>query len=181
MPLKIDLIPATLADYPVIQNLGRFYIYELSRHCGIPYNAFKCPEDGLIEFYDSLVYFSEEKRKAFLVKVDGELAGFLFVDLFDSIPNTDYFLSEFFILAKFQGHGVGKEVAKRIFDLYKGTWALGVIPENTSALKFWQKVIPEYTQGKFMQKLKTSEELKTVEHPEPYPLIIFTFVSAYGN
>jgi predicted acetyltransferase len=165
------MIPATLDDYPIIQNLGRFYIYELSRHCGIPYNAFKCPDDGLIEFDDSKIYFTDEKHKAFLIKADDELAGFVFVKLFELIPKIDYFLSEFFILAKFQGHGVGKEIAKRLFDLYQGRWSLGVIPENISAVKFWQKVIPEYTQGKFDQQLKTTE------HPNPYPMIIFTFDS----
>lgn len=72
--LKIDLIPATMADYPVIQNLGRFYIYELSRFCGIPYKAFKCPENGLIEFDDKKIYFMDQNHKAFVVKVDDELA-----------------------------------------------------------------------------------------------------------
>jgi hypothetical protein len=28
------LILATLEDYPTIQNMARFYVYELSRECG---------------------------------------------------------------------------------------------------------------------------------------------------
>lgn len=172
---QINLIPATMAEYPIIQNLGRFYIYELSRHCGIPYNALKCPDNGLIEFYDSVIYFNDDNHKAYLIKVDDELAGFVFLDLTGIVPEAEYFVSEFFIMAKFQGHGVGQKVAEQLFDQFKGKWALGVIPENINALAFWRKVISSYSRGNFHEQFKSREDLKTPEHPEPFPMIIFTF------
>ncbi len=173
---KIDLIPATTVDYPVIQNLGRFYIYELSRFCGIPYQSFKCPEDGLIEFDDNKIYFTNENHKAFVIRVDGELAGFVFVDISDVTNKVDYYLSEFFIMAKFQGHGVGRDVAIKIFDSFKGSWALGVIPENTGALAFWRKVVGEYSQEEYNEQRKLNEKLKTAVNPDPH-LIIISFKS----
>lgn len=175
--LQVDLIPASIADYPIIQNLGRFYIYELSRHCGIPYNAFKCPENGLIEFDDSIIYFKDEKHRAYLIKVGDELAGFVFLDLTGIIPEAEFFVSEFFVMAKFQGHGVGQKVAEQLFNEFKGEWALGVIPENISALTFWRKVISSYSKGNFREQFKSSEDLKIPDHPQPYPMIVFTFES----
>ena len=93
----------------------------------------------------------DQNHKAFVVRVDDELAGFVFVDLFNDIYKIDYFLSEFFIMAKFQGHGVGKIVATKIFDLFKGTWALGIIPENIRALAFWRKVVSIYSNGEYQE------------------------------
>jgi predicted acetyltransferase len=174
---QVNHIPATIADYPTIQNLGRFYIYELSRHCGIPYNAFKCPENGLIEFDDSIIYFTDDNHRAYFIKVDDELAGFIFLDLTGLIPGAEYFVSEFFIMAKFQGHGVGQKVAVQLFNEFKGKWALGVIPENVSALAFWRKVIPTYSKGNFREQFKSSEELKIPNNPQPYPMILFIFES----
>ncbi|KJW04246.1 hypothetical protein RAT170B_1388 [Rickettsia argasii T170-B] len=31
---NIRLTTATVADYPLIQNMVRFYIYDISRYCG---------------------------------------------------------------------------------------------------------------------------------------------------
>lgn len=172
--LKIDLIPAFMSDYSIIQNLGRFYIYELSRFCGIPYQSFKCPENGLIEFDDQKKYFMDKNHKAFVIRVDDELAGFVLVDISDVTHKSDYFLSEFFIMAKFQGRGVGKEVAVKLFDYFKGTWALGVIPENTGALAFWRKVVGDYSKGEYQEQSKLNEKLVTAVNPNPR-LIIFSF------
>lgn len=30
----ITLIKASLSDYPTIQNMARFYVYDMSRYCG---------------------------------------------------------------------------------------------------------------------------------------------------
>lgn len=73
-----------------------------------------------------------------MIKVNDELAGFVFIDLTGIIPEAEYFVSEFFIMAKFQGHGVGQKVR---------------------------------------EQFKSSDDLKTPENPQPYPLIIFNFVS----
>ena len=33
--MKAKLILATLDNYPAIQNMARFYVYEMSRECGL--------------------------------------------------------------------------------------------------------------------------------------------------
>ncbi|WP_051131844.1 hypothetical protein [Legionella tunisiensis] len=48
---KIHLVAANLHDYPRLQNLARFYVYDMSRYCGfLP--GWDCPENGLYECYD---------------------------------------------------------------------------------------------------------------------------------
>ena len=55
LELKPQLIEATLADYPIIQNMWLFYIYELGRYCGA-INGWECPVN-LNFIPDDLTYF----------------------------------------------------------------------------------------------------------------------------
>jgi hypothetical protein len=49
MKNNIEIIPATIKDYPAIQNMARFYVYDLSRSCGFISNEWNIPADGLYE------------------------------------------------------------------------------------------------------------------------------------
>ncbi len=62
------LIPVTLADYPTVQNMARFYVYEMSRECGLNSIDWACPADGLYECFDFKHYFVDPDRKAFLAE-----------------------------------------------------------------------------------------------------------------
>ena len=70
--LKPVLIPATLNDYPTVQNMARFYLYDRTKYMG-----WDCPETGLFECIDFKHHFENPNDHAFLVRVDGELAGFV--------------------------------------------------------------------------------------------------------
>jgi predicted acetyltransferase len=173
--LKAHLIPATLADYPMIQNMARFYVYDLSRECGLHYPGWEIPADGLYECRDFREYFEGQTNKAFLVKVGDEIAGFVMIDNMEILPYTDFNMGQFFILAKFQQTGLAYKVATEVFNTFQGTWSVGVIPENKRALNFWRKCIREYTGGTYAEKLYTKEDLITAEHPDPFPNVIMTF------
>lgn len=173
--IEPTLTKATINDYLVIQNMARFYAYDLSRYCGQAYEGWEFPLDGLYECVDLKQYFENPKNRAFLVKIGDELAGFVLINQLEIMPEVDWNMGEFFIVAKFQRSGIGKKVAKQIFDQFPGEWSVGAIPQNTHALQFWRKVIAEYTNNHFQEIAKTREELKTAEHPEPYPMIILRF------
>jgi predicted acetyltransferase/RimJ/RimL family protein N-acetyltransferase len=172
----VQLIPATVADYPTVQNMARFYVYDMSRECGLHYSGWECPVDGLFECDDLKSYFTDPARKAYLVKIAGELAGFVLVNKLDFLPAT-FNMGEFFLLAKFQRKGIARNVARQIFDLHQGTWSVGAIPMNKRALNFWRRVISEYVSGDYIERLHTSIELKNPEHPDPYPMVMMTFDS----
>lgn len=175
--IEPTLIKATINDYPVIQNMGRFYVYDLSRFCGQAYEGWEFPANGLYECVDFKKYFENPKYRAFLVKMGNELAGFVLLNQLEVMPEVDWNMGEFFIAAKFQRSGIGKKVAKQVFDQFPGEWSVGAIPQNIRAVNFWRKTIAEYTQGQFNEVERTSEQLKTAEHPDPFPMIIFRFNS----
>jgi len=157
------LVPATLADYPTLQNMARFYVYDLSRSCGFISADWACPKDGLYESFDYKHYFEDKTRHAFLIKVGKELAGFVLLHREGSNPKVDWVMAEFFVLAKFQNKGIGENIASQLFKQFPGTWEISVIPENTKALAFWRKTISKFTDDHY------SEEIKIVEYDKDQP------------
>ena len=151
---KIVLTTATIDDYPTIQNLARFYVYDMSRSCGFTSSDWACPADGLYESFDFRIYFEDPTREAFVVKVDDELAGFILLNKLGTEPTTDWNIGEFFILARFQGKGVGAFAAHQLWNKYPGIWEIRVIPENTPALGFWRKAVMSFTGGNYQEQLK---------------------------
>ncbi|MBA2649581.1 MAG: GNAT family N-acetyltransferase [Legionella sp.] len=139
---QAKLLPTTIADYPTIQNMAQFYVYDASRECG-----FCISDNGLYEPNDYKAYFEEPIKKAFLIKVAGEIAGFVLLNEKGIGVKTNWKIDQFFILAKFQGKGIGQQVAHQIFDTHPGHLEISVIPENNAALLFWRKVIGRYTNG----------------------------------
>jgi predicted acetyltransferase len=62
---------------------------------------------------------------------------------------VDSDIGEFFVVAKFQGKGVGHQVAEKIFDQFPGTWEVRQMLAKQPAIDFWRRVIASYTHGKF--------------------------------
>lgn len=152
--LKAILVPATLADYPVIQNMARFYVYDISRTCGFLSHEWACPKDGMYECFDFKIYFTAENRRAFLIKVDDELAGFVLLHKQIKDDKFCWNMGEFFVLARFQGKGIGAQIANKIWQQFQGVWEVSVIPENTPAYVFWKRVIAAYTNEQFTESVE---------------------------
>jgi predicted acetyltransferase len=166
----IRLLPATIADYPIIQNMARFYVYDRTAHMG-----WECPENGLFECIDFKHYFENHGEKAFLIRVSDEIAGFALLDKMPLLEPVDWNMGEFFVLAKFQGQGVASTVAQKIFKEHLGKWHVAVMPKNIKAVKFWRKIISEVSYGEYKEAFKTDYELKTDKNLDPYAMNIFTF------
>lgn len=159
--MKIHIIPATITDYPIIQNLARFYVYDRSGFMG-----WGCEKDGMFECIDFKHYFTDPRCKAFVVKVEGKLAGFVLLDKEQIIDRqVDWNMGEFFIIAKFQGKGVADYVAREIFKNHPGKWSVAVMPQNLKAVKFWLKVIGD----------KYTETFNKATNEDEYDMRVFSF------
>ena len=173
---NVTLILATIADYLLIQNMARLYVYDLSRACGFISQEWVIPADGLYESFDFKHYITDSDRRAYFVKVDGEIAGFVLLHQSGTSLEAQWCIGEFFILAKFQGKGVGRDVAYQIWNMHQGIWDVSVIPENKMAHAFWLKTISGYTDNHY------SEEIKDVDYDAHQPKrIIFTFNTYLEN
>lgn len=173
MKNQARLILATLADYPVIQNMARFYVYDISRACGFLGHEWTSPKDSMYECFDFKKYFTEENRRAFLIKVDEELAGFALLHRQFQNEKFHWEMGEFFVFGKFQGKGIGTQIANKIWQQFQGVWEVSVIPENTPAYGFWKRVIAAYTNKYF------TESVEKVDFDKHQPnRIIFRFDSS---
>lgn len=169
---KIELVQATEKDYPKIQNLARFYVYELSRYKSEEINS-ELSEDRLYEASESSFefekYWKEPNYFPFLIRVNDELAGFVLINNKGSSEKIDWFLAEFFIVAKFQKMGIGRIVALQIFEQFKGYFELTILPENVPALRFWRSLLKDYTKGHYV------ETREIISDPKPHEMIIQQF------
>ena len=160
--MNFTLIELTESDYTLIQNLIRFYVYDMSEFMGWP-----CPENGLFGGVDDQPYYFGRipdnpdalwpegwTGLGYKIMVDGEIAGFCLVRLFnkDGVQLND--IGEFFILRKFRRHGLGQRVAHAVFDRFPGNWQVRQLLENHPAQQFWRKVIGGYTNGRFTDRIE---------------------------
>ena len=151
---KVQLLPATEADYPVVQNLNGYYLYDCTEYFNLP-----CTESGVFVGCDGM--FAAWKagiNYPYLIRVGGELAGYAAVTL--DVATREFVIEEFFILRKFRRQGVGKAAAYRLFDQFAGSWRVEFLVANLPARQFWPSVIREYL---------GAEPLQVDEHDTPTP------------
>ena len=153
--MGVEVIEAGADMKSVVVNLGLYYVYDFTEFLGFP-----CGDDGLFRTNHWEKYWTDPDRRAFLVKVDGELAGFVLVGPngtqevsnpvtsgLEPRPGSQYDVGEFFIMRKFRRRGIGQKVAFDVFDRFRGRWEVRVVVQNEPALAFWHKVLRRYTAG----------------------------------
>jgi len=142
--MDIQIVKVTSDEKEILKNLLELYCYEWSQYNKLDVNQF-----GSYKFAASYE-FAEENNYAFFIKVDGILAGFVLVDKdFAMRKDYDFAMSEFFVMHKYRTSGVGRYAAKTIFDILHGKWEIMCHPKNITSMYFWNKIIDEYTKGKF--------------------------------
>ena len=182
--MDIQILEASEEDFPVVQNLVRFYVYDMSETMGWP-----CPEDGLYGGCDDIPEYwwtgsTPEELEAinqklpiyipynmhfdrwppgyrghpFIVRVGGELAGFAMIKQLGTNHEADYDVGEFFIVRKFRGKGVGKSVAHNLFDRFPGIWQVRQMIEHKPAQAFWRQVIANYTGNRYQESKQQIKE-----------------------
>jgi predicted acetyltransferase len=154
--MNIQLLNAVASQAEVIANLVPLYIYDLSEQMGWP-----CPESGR---YDGEVdlpqYWGESveprytwpKGSAghpFIIRVDGELAGFSLVKRIGNSSRPRFEVGAFFVLRKFRRNHVGEQVAHDVFAMFPGDWTVGSMVGNAPAGAFWKSVIARFTDNHF--------------------------------
>lgn len=169
--MKLNILPASKELLPVIQNMARFYAYDLSKSCGF-YQLFdwSFPQNGLYEGPDVSKYWQPNCYQ-FIIYVDGEIAGFALINKSGTQSDVDWNMGEFFIVGKFQGKGIGKQVAFELFDKFPGQWEIMQMPPNLPAIRFWKKIVTEYTHNQF------EETIATIQEPETHESNLIRFIA----
>jgi predicted acetyltransferase len=144
----VTLHQATPADLPVVKNLVPYYLHDMSEHLG-----WACTADGRFEGCEDLEsYWRGAGRHAFILRAGQEPAGFVLILAEHDEPGVEFSITDFFVLRKFRGQGVGQRIAHELFDRFPGQWKVEQFANNKPSVVFWQKVIDQYSRGQFEQR-----------------------------
>lgn len=142
---ELEVRLATLADHQPVSRMLELYQHDLS-------DVWDQDLDGDGRYGYALdKYWSDPRCKAFVFLVAGKYAGFALVDDSVSLPENEHWMAQFFVIRKYRRRGIGREAARRVFDLVRGRWEVGQMRKNLPAQAFWRRVIDEYTGGRFVE------------------------------
>ncbi|MBI1200096.1 MAG: GNAT family N-acetyltransferase [Phenylobacterium sp.] len=145
---NVILEPAGPERRATLANLFQLYTYDFTEQWAGEARG-ELAEDGTFEPYPYLdSYWTEPGREAFLVRVDGDLAGFVLLNDHShaGLP-VDHAVAEFFIVRKHRRGGVGHLAATAAIGPRPGQWELAVARRNAGALAFWRGVAAELASG----------------------------------
>lgn len=153
--MDIQLHPVQKQEEHVLHNLMQYYIYEFSSYM----SSIKVNEVGCFNPFNLDVYWDDDHYHAYFIRADNELAGFVLVQSEQGeIPNT---IKEFFVMRGYEGKGIGKVVAKEVFDRFPGNWLVTQSEKNERAKGFWRGVISSYTDGNYKERI--DEKKRTIQ------------------
>lgn len=134
--MKIQLKTVSVEKKDILNNLMEKYLYEFSQYDGYAFD-----ETGLFRDPSIDRYFTEQNRHSYLIIVDNNLAGFVFVyKRAECDEPLDWAIGEFFVAYPYRRSGVGTAVMQKLFEQYKGIWQIRYHPKNAGSEKFWQRI-----------------------------------------
>jgi predicted acetyltransferase len=100
-------------------------------------------------------WFRDDRSVPFVILREDKYAGFALVQreaAADGDRAPRYRLSEFFIAPSFRRLGVGRGAALLLFARFAGEWTIAEQDRNAGAIRFWRRVVSEYTKGDFRER-----------------------------
>jgi predicted acetyltransferase len=124
-----------------LANLLELYVHDFSDIV-----AAELGDDGRFGYKNLALYWSEADRHAFLIKVDGKLAGFALVKAGSEISGNGavWDMAEFFVIRGYRRQGVGSAAACEVLERLPGRWEVRVMDANYLAERFWERAIADF-------------------------------------
>jgi len=152
IPQSVELRVAQPDEAVTLGNMLHLYLHDLS-----PFTGSVIERDGRF-IYPYLHHYwtaqgKEEGRVPYIILVEGELAGFALKASHSRLDRSALVsnVSEFFVLRRWRGQGVGSLEARALFDRFPGTWEVAQLRANALAHAFWLQVIDDYTHHRFVE------------------------------
>jgi predicted acetyltransferase len=138
----LTIVPAAPEEAPVLANLLELYSHDFSDFADL-----RPGPDGRFGYPALPLYWTEGTRFPFLVRIAGDLAGFVLVSRGSPVCDDPavFDVNEFFVLRGCRKRGIGTAVAHEVWRRFPGRWNVRVTPENELARRFWSAAIEAFT------------------------------------
>jgi predicted acetyltransferase len=138
---SVEVISASAEQEPIVANLLKLYVHDFSE-----FRSLRLGADGRFGYPHLPLYWKEPGRFPFLIKVDGHLAGFVFVRRGSQISGEEnvWDMAEFFVIRGDRRLGIGTKAAHQVWRKFPGKWEVRVLDRNQRAKKFWEAAIGEF-------------------------------------
>lgn len=106
-------------------------------------------QEALFEYKWFEHYFTDDDRDAYFIREEetDKLLGFVMINTYVQKCDRGHSIAEFMVVPKYRRNKIGKRVAIECFKKYSGNWEVSPSYGSESALRFWENVINEYTEG----------------------------------
>jgi predicted acetyltransferase len=150
----VEVVPANPDDQPLLAGLLNSYAREFSRFHHVEFEA-----DGSFVYHPLAAYWQEPGRFPFVIRVDGNPAGFAFVTRVNSPSGGDHVfdIAEFYVSPPFRRKVAGTAAAHILWRRFPARWQVRVLPANQPAVRFWQNAITRFT-GRLAQPVSFTVE-----------------------
>jgi predicted acetyltransferase len=138
--MTVTLQEVQETESTILGNLYSLYLHDLSRFTtNLNINA-----EGFFEYEDFHMFWKVDGVTPYFIKVDDNIIGFLLLLERPFLKKeNDFGINDIFILNKYKGKGLGKQVIETLFKEKKGKYFVIELVENTPAFSFWKKVYRE--------------------------------------
>jgi len=139
--VHLEVILATSEQEPILANLLELYAHDFSEFYDLTLRA-----DGRFGYDQLPLYWREPGRYPFLIRVDGDLAGFVLVKRGSNISDDETVsdIAEFFVAREYRRRGIGTVVAHEVWGKFPGRWEVRVMQINDSAHDFWARAVKAF-------------------------------------
>lgn len=124
----------------ILRNLYSLYLHDLSAFAV----SLMVSDDGSFEFDSFDVIWEKEGLSPYLIKADGNLAGFILLLETPLTKRVDKVINDFFILNPYRGKGVARAAVSQIFEEHKGSYYISQLTRNEPAVRFWKKIYQQF-------------------------------------
>ncbi len=140
MEIYLDKVKSDKKD--ILYRLLEYSLFEESLNDGNEMN-----DEAIFEYKYFDKYFTDKDRDAFFIKEKetNKLLGFVMINTYMQKFSVGHSIAEFMVIPKYRRNKIGKMVAFKCFDLYRGNWEVSPSLGSNSAYLFWKNVIDEYT------------------------------------
>ena len=166
MSVSVRDARGTTRDREWIESVYRDYLDDLSPLNTGVFSTTSLGEIGYSESDQLARWFGDSSVIPLVILRGVEPVGFAMVARGSATPgksSVDYRMAEFFVSRTFRRRGVGRLAVELVLNRFAGRWEITEYLRNPVAVSFWRRVVANYTQGRFQERVLNGEVRQVFE------------------